>query len=245
MVSKKKIRNAMMDLGELLKAYSAKLFDLILPRFCCSCKIKLTTKEDTICKSCFSKIQVASEERLKREFERKFLNKNFISDFFSPFVFEKDKELQHAIHSLKYNNKFHVGIYLGKVLAFKIQTNRPDWKIDLIVPIPLHKLKKAERGYNQSYYIAKGISKILKVPCPDSIVKRNKYTESQTTMTLTERQENISDAFKISNSNAVKGKSILLVDDVITTGATISECGKILLDANAKKIYAASIAIAD
>lgn len=233
-----------MVFGEI-KTYSTKLFDLILPRFCCSCKIKLTDKEDTICQSCFSKIQLASEDRLKREFERKFLYNNIISDFYSPFVFEKDKELQHAIHSLKYQNKFQVGIFLGKVLAQQIQSNRPNWKIDLIIPIPLHQLKKAERGYNQSYYIAKGMSKILNVPCSDRIVKRKKYTESQTTMTLTERQENISDAFKIRNKNAVKEKTILLIDDVITTGATISECGSILLESGAKKIFAASIAIAD
>lgn len=234
----------MIAMGEI-KNYSTKLFDLILPRFCCSCKIKLTVNEDTICQNCFSKIQRASEERLKREFERKFLNKNFISDFFAPFVFEKDKELQNVIHSLKYQNKFQVGIFLGKVLAQNIQLNRSNWQIDLIIPIPLHQLKKAERGYNQSYYIAKGISKFLSVPCSDRIVKRKKYTESQTTMTLTERQENISDAFKIRNKNAVKGKNILLIDDVITTGATISECGNVILKSGAKNIFSASIAIAD
>lgn len=234
----------MIELGEII-TYSTKLFDLILPRFCCSCKTKLLSNEDTICQICFCKIQPASEDRLKREFERKFLNKNIISDFFAPFVFEKDKELQHAIHSLKYNNKFQVGIFLGKVLADKIQSTQSNWKIDLIIPIPLHQLKKAERGYNQSYYIAKGMSKILNVSCSDRIVKRKKYTESQTTMTLTERKENISKAFRIKNKNAVKEKTVLLIDDVITTGATISECGSILLESGAKKIFAASIAIAD
>jgi len=89
------------------------------------------------------------------------------------------------------------------------------------------------------------MNKVLNVLCSDRIVKRKKYTESQTTMTLVERQENISDAFKIRNKKVVNGKTVLLIDDVITTGATISECGKILLDAGAKKIFAASIAIAD
>ena len=117
--------------------------------------------------------------------------------------------------------------------------------MDLIIPIPLHQLKKAERGYNQSFYIAKGLGEILNVTASDRIVKRRKYTESQTTMTLVERQENISDAFKIRNKKIINGKVILLIDDVITTGATISECGKILLDSGAKKIFAASIAIAD
>lgn len=221
------------------------IFDFILPRFCCSCKTKLPTNQDTMCESCISKIQRSTSARLQREFDRKFSDKKIISNFYSPFVFEKDKELQHAIHSLKYAKKFPVGIFLGKFLASEIKISRPDWKLDLIIPIPLHHLKKAERGYNQSYYIAKGVSKILKVKASERIVKRVKYTESQTTMTLTERQENISEAFKIRNKNSVKDKTILLIDDVITTGATISECGKILLEAGANKIYAASIAIAD
>ncbi len=231
-------------LGEA-KYLTNNLFDFILPRFCCSCKTKLPTNQDTICENCISKIQKSTPGRLQREFERKFLNKKIISDFYSPFVFEKDKELQHAIHALKYDKKFPVGIFLGKILASEIKISKPDWKFDLIIPIPLHHLKKAERGYNQSYYIAKGISKQLKVKASERVVKRIKYTESQTTMTLSERQENISNAFTIRNMNEVKGKTILLIDDVITTGATISECGKILLEAGAVKIHAASIAIAD
>jgi ComF family protein len=227
------------------KLFINSILDLVLPRFCCACKMKLSSTEDTMCISCLSKIQMTSKERLKREFDRKFLNNNIVSDFFSPYVFEKDKELQHAIHSLKYENKFPIGIFLGKTLANKIKTDRSNWNIDLIIPIPLHQLKKAERGYNQSFYIAKGIGKILKITFSDRIVKRIKYTESQTTMTLNERAENISGAFRVRNKNSVKGKSILLVDDVITTGATISECGKILLEAGAKNIYAASVAIAD
>ena len=234
-----------MSLSGETKLFINSILDLILPRFCCACKIKLSSNEDTMCKCCLSKIKRASKERLKREFERKFLNKNIVSDFFSPYVFEKDKELQYAIHSLKYENKFPIGIFLGKTLADKIKTDRSNWNIDLIIPIPLHQLKKAERGYNQSFYIAKGIGNILKITFSDRVVKRIKYTESQTTMTLNEREENIYGAFSVRNKNVVKDKSILLVDDVITTGATISECGKILLEAGAKQIYAASVAIAD
>jgi ComF family protein len=173
------------------------------------------------------------------------LNNNIIREFYSPFVFEKDKELQHAIHALKYDKKFPVGIFLGKVLAAEIKSSKTNWKFDLIIPIPLHQLKKAERGYNQAYYIAKGVGKIFKVKVSDRIVKRIKYTESQTTMNLNEREENISGAFKVKWNTQVRGKNILLLDDVITTGATISECGKILLEAGASKVYAASVAIAD
>lgn len=234
-----------MSYSGVIKYFSKSVFDYILPRFCCACKTKLSISQDTICDSCFSKIQKSTPARLQHEFERKFANKNIITGFYAPFVFEKDKELQHAIHALKYQNKFGVGIFLGSVIACEIKKIKSDWHFDLVIPIPLHHLKKAERGYNQSYFIAKGVGKVLKTKSSDRIVKRIKYTESQTKMNLNEREQNISQAFKIIFKDAVAGKNILLLDDVITTGATISECGKILLDAGAKKIYAASIAIAD
>lgn len=219
--------------------------DFILPRFCCSCKTKLNINQDTICDNCFSKIQKSTSARLQHEFERKFEDKKIIADFYAPFIFEKDKELQHAIHSLKYEKKFRIGIFLGTILASAIKKEKPNWQFDTVIPIPLHRLKKAERGYNQSYYIAKGVENILDVNSSDRIVKRIKYTESQTKMNLNEREDNISNAFKVRKKNIAEGKNILLLDDVITTGATISECGKILLEAGANKIYAASIAIAD
>lgn len=227
------------------KQSAVAFFDYFLPRFCESCSIKLSLNEDILCNECLNKIERASAERINYEYTRKFKDNNIISDFFSLFVFEKDKELQHAIHALKYNNKFKVGIFLGKLLGTNIEKSHPDWHFDLIIPIPLHQLKKAERGYNQSYFIAKGINKIHQKKVNENIVRRIKYTQSQTTMNIGERKENISGAFKIKKQTAVAGKNILLVDDVITTGATISECGMILMEAGANKIYAASIAIAD
>jgi ComF family protein len=220
-------------------------FDFFLPRFCVSCSTKLNPSEDSFCTDCLNKIQRASSERIKREFDRKFKDDKIISDFFSLFVFEKDRELQHGIHALKYNSRFKVGIFLGKLLGKEIQELNRIWKIDFIIPIPLHHLKKAERGYNQSYYIAKGLNKIVNCALKENVVKRVKYTETQTAMNLLERKENISNAFKIHKKDRIKGKNILLIDDVITTGATITECGMMLKEFGANKIYAASIAIAD
>lgn len=219
--------------------------DYFLPRFCSSCSIKLNTVEDTICNVCLTKIQSATEQRIDHEYDKKFKENNIISNFFSLYVFKKDKELQNAIHALKYNSKFRIGIFLGKRLAEELSNVHPDWQIDLIIPIPLHQLKKAERGFNQSFYIAKGVNNVLKIKVTENAVKRIKYTQSQTTMNIIERKENISGAFKVKKQTMIKDKTILLIDDVITTGATISECGEILLRARAKKVYAASVAIAD
>jgi ComF family protein len=219
--------------------------DFFLPRFCPSCKNKLASTEVVVCNSCLSKIKHADNERTETEFARKFKNEKIIKGFTSLFVFEKDKELQNIIHDLKYNGKFSIGIFLGKLLAAAMNDKIQEWKIDLIVPIPLHHLKRAERGYNQSDFIAKGMKKILQVPVKSRLIKRVRFTETQTSMNLVERKENMKDAFAIRRNKIVKGKNILLLDDVITTGATISECGRIILESGATNVYAASVAIAD
>jgi ComF family protein len=229
----------------MIKNYVTELFDFMLPRFCPGCKNKLTTFEKVICTNCLSKLKLVGPELIKTEFQRKFENKKIISDFVSQYVFEKDKELQHIIHALKYDKKFLIGKFLGGNLGKSLTAQFRSWNIDLVVPIPLHHLKKAERGFNQSLYIAKGISIATGIKLNARVVKRIRFTQSQTTMTLREREENIEGAFKVRKTQGVKRKNILLVDDVMTTGATISECGCVLLEAGARQIYAATVALAD
>ena len=221
------------------------LADFFLPRFCTACKEKLKPDEKYVCPDCLKKIKFADKERIASEFKRKFEEKKIISGFSSLFVFEKDKELQNVIHDLKYNQRFLIGKYLGKKMGESLYSIFKEWGINLIMPVPLHSLKKAERGYNQSLYITKGLSIESRIPFSNRTLKRIRFTFSQTTMTLKERQENVREAFKIAHSGKIKGKNILLIDDVITTGATVSECGKALLNAGAGKVYAASAAIAD
>ena len=225
--------------------FITEIFDFFLPRFCPSCRIKLIPQDRFICSACLSRIKKANKDRLQLEFKRKFKDKKIILGFSSLYVFEKDKELQHIIHSLKYKGRFLIGTFLGEELGKKIKNEIQAWNVNMLLPVPLHQLKNAERGYNQSLYIAKGLSKLLKIPLGVRIFKRKRYTQSQTSMNFIERQENIKEAFNIKSDKKIKGKNILLVDDVITTGATISECGKVLLNGGANRIYAASIAIAD
>ncbi|MCX6171039.1 MAG: ComF family protein [Ignavibacteriales bacterium] len=225
--------------------FLTEVIDFFLPRFCSSCKTKLSLNEEIVCESCFSKIKHADQERLNCEFERKFNSAKIISGFTSLFIFEKDKELQHIIHGLKYDGKFRIGIFLGKLLANELKNKFSEWNIDFIVPVPLHHLKKAERGYNQSEFLAKGMRSVLKISVENKLIKRNRFTETQTNLTLPERKENIYNAFTMKNRNIVKQKNILLLDDVITTGATIAECGNTLLESGAANVYATSVAIAD
>ena len=190
-----------------------------------------------------SSILIADEDRLQNEFDKNFGSTKVIKDFYAKFVFETDKTLQQIIHALKYKKQFKLGVFLGELIAEGIKMK--DWQIDLIIPVPIHHLKKAERGYNQSDYLAKGLSKSLNIPYSGKSIKRIKYTESQTKLKMKERALNVSNAFKVRNAEKVKGKNILIVDDVCTTGATLLECGIALYKAGASSVYACSVAIAE
>ena len=138
-----------------------------------------------------------------------------------------------------------IGKYLGKVVANQLAEDINKWKADLILPIPLHSLRKTDRGFNQAEEIVKGLSRELGIKQNSRIIKRKRYTQTQTKLTLVERKQNIEDAFQLRRNNAIIDKNIILVDDVITTGATISECASLLLNGGAKNIYALSVAIAN
>ena len=221
------------------------LFDFFIPRQCPGCNNKLLSNETAICRECLESIKFADSERLKTEFERKFSSSKIISGFTSLFVFEQDKVLQSYIHSIKYNKRFLNALYLGRLIGQQLNSQIKNWNVDYLVPVPLHQLRIADRGFNQSKYITSGISKEMDIKVRTSFLKRTKYTQTQTNLSLTEREENIADAFKVRYNSVIKNKSFLLVDDVITTGATIRECGKVLIDAGANKIYACSVAIAE
>jgi len=221
------------------------ILDFFLPRICPVCGSRLSLDEKYICAKCLDRIQLASDDRLSIEFKRKFLEKKIISGFTSLYVFEEGKEFQQIIHALKYNGRFQLGTFLGERLCNPLKEKLNEWRVDVIVPIPLHQLKRAERGYNQSLFIAKGLGKVLNIPVNNNIVKRIRFTQTQTAMNLFEREKNVRNAFKVKKPHSVTGKNILIIDDVITTGATVSECGRILLENGAHMVYVASVAIAD
>jgi len=221
------------------------LFDFFLPRLCLNCNTKLTIHQKVICSDCLSTIQEADGNRIRAEYDKKFSYDNIITGFTSSFVFQKEGSLQTLLHELKYKRRFRVGNLLGKLMFEKVSNDITEWNIDFIIPMPLHRLKKAERGYNQADHIAKSFGKLLGVPVKTKIAKRIKFTQSQTKLNIAERKENMKGAFKITNEEKVKDKSILILDDVITTGATVSELGRVLKEKGASKVYACSVAIAD
>ena len=222
--------------------FISEFLDFVIPRFCITCSITLATDEKFICNDCESKVKFLSNPQIEIELQRKFKSTSFVDDYTSLYLFEEGKSIQQLIHSLKYDNKFKIGFYLGRKLGEHKTEKLNSWKTDIIIPIPLFKLRRIDRGYNQSYYIAKGVSKETGIPTENRIVKRIKNTISQTTLDHNERKENVGGAFTLSNKKIVQSKKIIILDDVITTGATVSELAKLLKENGAAKVFAISVA---
>ncbi len=220
------------------------LIDLFFPNLCHICERKIFRSRFVVCKDCISSLSTLNDGKLQDFFAENFLSKNIISNFYSKYPFEKDGQLQLMIHKLKYNGISKIGIQLGRELGKDLK--ELDWfnRIDCLVPIPLYRIKEIERGYNQSFMICKGIQEITGIEINKELVRRIKNTKTQTLLTREERQENISNAFKMKNKTSIAGMNIAIVDDVSTTGATSSECALALLRAGASTVSVITLAVA-
>jgi ComF family protein len=222
------------------------LLDFVYPPVCISCNSLLSEGSQKICKNCWSAILALTKNNsLYQTTLQKLIVCGCIDDLVSCYVFERDGPSQHITHALKYQEYKSLGLELGKKLGKLIQ----DWtvKVDVIIPVPLHRIKQRERGYNQSEYIAQGIASIIKKPILSDAVRRKRYTQTQTKLNFEERQKNMKNAFETSpeTSEQLHGKTCLLVDDIITTGATMNSCAREILRAGPKSIIAASVALAE
>jgi ComF family protein len=175
----------------------------------------------------------------------KLLVEGNITDLVSCFVFEKEGPFQKIAHALKYKEYKSIGIDLGMCIGETIK----EWnlEIDMLIPVPLHRIKYRERGYNQSEFIARGIASIIGKPIVLNTLRRTRHTQTQTKLNIEERRKNMEHAFELipNSSPSLSGKNCLLVDDVITTGATTNACAQVLKSAGIAKIVAASAALAE
>ncbi|MBI3221067.1 MAG: ComF family protein [Bacteroidetes bacterium] len=156
--------------------------------------------------------------------------------------FRKTGLVQHLLHQLKYNNHPEVGLKLGKAYAYDLKKAGHEKSFDLIIPVPLHPSRRRRRGYNQSAKFAEGLSSELNIPFDDNISLRTISTVTQTKKSKLQRWENVESVFALHHTDKIIGKRILLVDDVITTGATIEACGNHLLKNGCAELSVACIA---
>jgi ComF family protein len=170
-----------------------------------------------------------------------------VSGLISAYHFEKDGTLQSLIHHLKYSGMTTVGIVLGRRLGGMSMKEMTGVAVSGIIPVPLHRIKERERGYNQSVFLAKGLSEVTGFPVLTEVLVRHKHTVSQTQLTMEKRLANVSDAFSLRSgmSDTVKGKRFIILDDVLTTGATIGSCAKALVGGGAVSVVACTVALAE
>lgn len=225
------------------------LFDdfvsLVYPRYCLACHDALVKGEETICTRCIHELP-RTNFHLQREnpvFKRLFgrIPVNFAVAFLH---FTKGGRVQQLLHALKYSNHPEAGRIIGRVYGEELLRNGYRNHIDIVIPIPLHASKYRVRGYNQSEEFARGLARALDVQCAANAVIRTTRTDTQTRKSKLKRWENVKEVFEVFKHENVVGKKILLVDDVITTGATLEACGHVLVEAGCAQLNVAGIAYA-
>lgn len=221
------------------------VFSLIFPRKCANCDKEMAKNQNILCFGCESKINWSKS--LEREISNQILqgvNVPNVKNAFSLFCFTKEGVEQVLIHRLKYQNSRQTGVFLGQKLGKSIQGLMTEIQLDCLIPVPIFHRKKFDRGYNQALSIAKGLSSQLNVPVWTSLLRKKKKTKSQTKLSRDDRRTNVENSFVATNAFS-KLNSIGIVDDVVTTGATIGElCREITLVNDSIKITIFTLGVA-
>ncbi|MGH2567188.1 MAG: ComF family protein [Bacteroidota bacterium] len=231
--------------SHLARSLSAPLFDFIFPRACLNCQQLLNDGQRYVCVPCWDAIErVHPQHPLFSDTKEKLLASGTVSDLVSCFVFQTEGTFQRLAHAMKYEGFERLGVWLGRELGKIVEAQAVH--ADFLIPIPLHRRKFRERGYNQAEIIARGVSEVMSIPVRSDVVRRWRFTETQTKLNIDQRQNNMEDAFEIipGKEKEVDGKICMIVDDVITTGATIHSCAAELISAGASQVIAASLALA-
>ena len=199
-----------------------------------------------MCPDCWNSIRAATRESpLFAETAEKLAASGVVDDLVSLYVFEKEGAFQAVVHNLKYAGVQELGLELGRRLGRSFIEN--GICANAIIPIPLHRRKLRERGYNQAELIARGVSEVSNIPVRCDLVRRRKYTKTQTVLTLEERRENMADAFELTpgRRSEVEGAQFVVIDDVVTTGSTMIACAAVLRASGALGVIGASAALAE
>lgn len=217
---------------------------LIYPSCCDACKGELVKGEDILCTSCLLELPRTNYhlERFNPLFKR-LHGRIRLSYALAFFKFRKSGKVQALLHALKYHNRPDIGQKLGKVYGMELRLANYMEKFDVVVPVPLHTVRKRQRGYNQSEEFAKGLCASLDVPLDTTLLKRTVRTQTQTKRTRLNRWKNVQDVFEVTDPLKVTGRRILLVDDIATTGATLEACSVELLKAGCAELSIAAIAV--
>lgn len=205
---------------------------LFYPHICTGCGSDLLLKDNMLCARCIINLPHTNYAlHNNNPVEKIFWGRIPIAAAYSQFFFAKESLIQHLVHQLKYKGNTEIGSYLGEIMGQTIINSKRFNTIDALIPLPLYPDKERKRGYNQAAIICDGMSKVMGVPVISNNLLRQRFTETQTKKHRIERWENVEGSFVLKNPGALKDKHILLVDDVVTTGATLEASGAALLKA--------------
>ena len=220
------------------------IIELLFPRYCIICNERLNKQESHICINCLRKLPYTNSHLTKENTIEKLFWYHLPIQRAASYLFYSSTGLREVIHSFKYYDNPYVGAYLARLMALEYNDVGFFKDIDIIVPVPLHWQRRLHRGYNQAYYIAKSISNVTGIPVITNAIKRIKNNTSQTRIEHQQRQSNVSSIFKVIHPELLRGKHILLVDDVITTGSTLISLGKTIAELNDARISIVSLCYA-
>ena len=216
---------------------------LFFPEYCLGCSSGLVKGEETLCTRCILDLpRTGYQFKAENPVKEKFIGRLSIKHATAFLKFRKTGIVQHLLHQLKYNNHPEVGRKLGQFFGKEMNDIGLANEFDIIISMPLHRTRQMKRGFNQSTMFAEGLMNSLGVPYNDSAVARQVNTSTQTRKNKTERWENVNKAFSVKNPEVIKDRRVLLVDDIITTGASIEACGLELLNHGCKELSIACIA---
>jgi ComF family protein len=229
-----------------MKNFFNSFTQLLFPNLCICCKRYLSNQERFICDMCNYNLPLYEFNSLKdNDLRKKFWGTLPIQECLAYLSFKQNNEVQKVMHELKYNGNKEIGFAMGLTLGRLILSFDKLDDIDFIIPIPLHKKREDQRGFNQAEVIANGVSNIIKAPVLNNVVVRVINNKSQTNRNRLDRSINTDNIFKVMDLKPLEGKHILLLDDVITTGATMISCGNSLLRVKDLKLSVAGLAVAN
>jgi ComF family protein len=228
---------------KLLSSIFSSTLHLFYPHLCTGCGSDLLPEDNLLCLQCINDLPHTNfAQHNNNPVEKIFWGRIPVTAAHSQFYFEKAFLIQHLIHQLKYKNNTAIGFYMGEMMGKTLLGSNRFVNIDYLVPLPLYPDKERKRGYNQAAIICNGMCEVMNVPVLTGNVLRQRFTQTQTRKHRTERWENVAGSFTVKDPSVLKGKNILLVDDVITTGATLEACGSVMLQTEGVNLYIATLA---
>ena len=227
-------------------SYLADFVSLLFPELCAACSESLMANEYLICTDCrfnlpFTNFHLQPDNIVAQQFWGKIQ----LEGAYSLYYFSKGGKIQNLMHQFKYKGMKQIGNLLGNIAGGQLIKNKVFNTVDVIIPVPLHKKRMTQRGFNQSLCFAEGLSEKLNAAVENNNLVRITATETQTHKSRFARFENMQEVFTVKNPERLINKHVLLVDDVITTGSTLEACGTELLKIQGLKLSIATIAYAE